>query len=39
MIEADEMKITIKKLERETQEVNSVIECERQESAHNQRKN
>merc|ERR1712238_618014 len=33
-IEADEMKITIKKLETETQEVNIVIECERQESAH-----
>ena len=34
MIEADEMKITIKKLERETQEVNSAIEFERQKSAH-----
>ena len=33
-IKADEMKIIIKKLERETQEVNSAIECERQESAH-----
>ena len=35
-IKADEMKITIKKLERETQVVNSAIECVRQESAHNQ---
>ena len=28
------MKIAIKKLERETQVLNSTIECERQESAH-----
>ena len=33
-IEADEVNITIKKLEKETQKVNSVIECERHESAH-----
>ena len=33
-IKADEMKIIFKKLERETQEVNSAIECERQKSAH-----
>ena len=38
-IEGDEIKFTIKKLERETQVVNSAIECELQESAHNQRKN
>ena len=34
MIEADNLKITNKKLEKETQKLNSAIECERQKSAH-----
>ena len=34
MIEADEMQNTTKKLKTETQQVNSTIECERQESVH-----